>query len=312
MERIIDNRKNRCLLHLKRIAALMLGIMLLVPVVPVFAIEEVTGEVPGREIEEVSGEVPGREIEEVSGEMSDRLRFVDLAGLVDSGITREIEEKLGEISTRQKMDIVIVTVNSLEGKTPVEFADDFYDDVGYGYFDSHDGILFLISMEDRDWVISTTGKAIETFTDAGQRYITDEIIPYISDGNYAKAFNIYAELCDDFITQAKKGEPYDVGHLPKTYFKVIWIPISLVIGFAIAAIMAFAHKSEMKSIVKQQSASRYTKDGSINMFNSQDRFINNIVTSRTISTSDSSGGGGGSTTHTSSSGTSHGGSSGKF
>ena len=286
MNKDVETRRNRCLLALSKLAAILIGIMLIVPVIPVRAVEEVTGE------------------------MSDRLRFVDLAGLVDGETTSKIEEQLREISVRQKMDIVIVTTNSLDGKTPVDYADDFYDEGGYGYFDSRDGVLFLLSMEDRDWVMSTTGKAIDTFTIEGQAYITDTITPYLSEGNYAKAFDIYADLCDGFIDQAKKGEPYGAGHLPKKYFKIIWIPIGLLVGFGIALIMSLSQKSQMKSIVKQQSASRYTKEDSINMFNSQDRYINNIVTTRIIQTNDTSGGG--SNTHTSSSGTTHGGSSGKF
>ena len=301
MEKYVNNRRNRCRLILSKISAILIAIMLIVPVMPVYATEEVTGD------------PPGREIEEVSGEMSDRLRFVDLAGLVGEGITGEIEEKLREISTRQKMDVVIVTTNSLDGKTATEYADDFYDNVGYGYGEERDGILLLVSMEERDWAISTTGWGITVFTDAGLQYMQEQFLPYLSDGEYVEAFDTFVELCDDFITHAYEGDPYDVDALPKTYFKVIWIPIGLVAGFLISAIVACVKmNTEMKTVVKQHSASRYTKDGSMNITNSNDIYINNVVTRRTIKSDNDSHGGGGSSTHTSSSGSSHGGSSGKF
>ena len=73
------------------------------------------------------------------------------------------------------------------------YADDFYDYNGYGYGDSRDGILLLISMEERDWRISTCGYGITVFTDAGQEYISDKFLPYLSDGDYSEAFTKYAD-----------------------------------------------------------------------------------------------------------------------
>ena len=51
------------------------------------------------------------------------------------------------------MDLVVVTANTLGGKSPMEYADDYYDYNGY----TDDGALLLVSMEDRDWWISTKG-----------------------------------------------------------------------------------------------------------------------------------------------------------
>ena len=287
MKNEIKIKKHCCLSFTKKIAALMISLLLVVLIIPSYAYAE----------------------GEKDYEMSDRLRFVDLAGLLEEEEIGEIEEKLGEISTRQHMDVVIATVNSLEGKTATEYADDFYDECGYGYGEEGDGIIFLVDMGEHKWAISTKGAAINVFTDAGQEYMTEQFIPYMSDGDYYDAFYTYAELCDDFITQAYEGEPYDEGNLPKAYFKIKWVLYSLLIGFVSSFILAMYKKSEMKSIVKQQSASNYTKEGSISMTNSQDRFVNKIVTTRIISSDDS---GGGSSTHTSSSGSTHGGSSGEF
>mgnify|MGYP001030844085 CR=1 FL=1 len=46
------------------------------------------------------------------------------------------------------------------------------------------GILFLITMSERKWCISTHGEAIQIFTDAGQEYMTDNFGSYLSDGEY--------------------------------------------------------------------------------------------------------------------------------
>ena len=56
----------------------------------------------------------------------------------DADLRTEHEESvilatLNTVSKKQQADIVIVTVDSLDGKTATEYADDFYDEHGYGY-----------------------------------------------------------------------------------------------------------------------------------------------------------------------------------
>ena len=98
-------------------------------------------------------------------------RLVDDAGLLSDSEEEELLGELDEISERQEFDVAVVTVNSLEGKTAEAYADDFYDYHGYGFGTDHDGILLLVSMEARDWHITTTGYGITAFTDAGIEYI---------------------------------------------------------------------------------------------------------------------------------------------
>ena len=103
--------------------------------------------------------------------LSDLQRFVDEAGLLTGSEGSDLLDQLNEISERQQVDVVVVTVDSLEGASATEYADDFYDLNGYGFGDEGDGILLLISMEERDWAISTSGFGITAFTDAGLEYL---------------------------------------------------------------------------------------------------------------------------------------------
>ena len=54
-------------------------------------------------------------------------RLVDGASLLSPEEAEELLGKLDGISERQQMDIVVVTVNTLDGKTPQAYADDFFD-----------------------------------------------------------------------------------------------------------------------------------------------------------------------------------------
>lgn len=238
-------------------------------------------------------------------------RFVDMADLLSETDGKDLLLMLDEISQRQQVDVIVVTTDTLDGKTPMEYADDFYDDNGYGFGAEKDGVLFLLSMEDRDWWISTTGYGITAFTDDGISYMSEQFLPALRDGDYAGAFTCFATLCDQFITQAKLGETYDTGSLPKAPFNPgDHVGIAIAIGFAIAVVIVLIMMSSMKSVRFQSSASNYVKRDSMKITQSRDLFLYSHVDRIKRQTQTSSGGG--SSTHTSSSGTTHGGGGGKF
>lgn len=235
-------------------------------------------------------------------------RLVDDAGLLDESQEAEVLEKLDEISNRQMFDVVIVTVDSTEGKTPMAFADDYYDYNGYGVGENHDGILLLISMEERDWYISTTGFGITAFTDAGLEYMEGQFVEFLSDGEYQKAFETFAKLCDEFVTKAKEGEVYREGNLPRGPFPFLWIPIGLVLGGVVAFFPVQMMKREMNNVQRRTEAGDYIKRNGIAITDQRDMFLYRTV-NRTARPKDTSSG---SSTHRSSSGTTHGGCGGKF
>ena len=244
-----------------------------------------------------------------------RERVVDMAELLSDSDKTALLSKLDEISERQKLDIVVLTVNTLDGKTPRDYADDFYDYNGYGFGENKDGILLLVSMEDRDWWISTTGYGITALTDAGIEHISKKFLSDLSDGDYAQAFTTYAELCDQFITQAKTGEPYDIGNMPKEPFNVAWnILVAFVIGLVVAFVVTNIMKKQLKTVQLKSEANNYVKPNSMIVTENRDLFLYNQVSrrARPKETDNRSGSSGGSSTHTSSSGSSHGGGGGKF
>lgn len=245
-------------------------------------------------------------------------RLVDAADL----LTEDEEEKLlgllDEISTRQEVDVAVVTADSLDGRTAMEAADDIFDYCGYGFGIERDGLLFFISMGEREWHISTHGYAVTAFTDAGLEFISEQFIDDLKEGSYAAVFQTYAEWCDNYITQAKTGEPYDVDNLPKLPFSVLGVGIfSLGAGFLAALFVTGIMKGRLKSVHSQRKSDAYIKKDSFKLDKRDDLFLYKDVRRRLKPKDDppkdvSSRPSGGSTTHTSSSGATHGGAGGKF
>lgn len=66
-------------------------------------------------------------------------RVIDMGDVLTDNEEAALIAKLDEISIRQDMDIVVVTVPDLEGYTVQNYADDIYDKCSFGYGASRDG-----------------------------------------------------------------------------------------------------------------------------------------------------------------------------
>ena len=260
----------------------------------------------------VSGLLPIGAVQPVTvlAESGHPARLVDNAGLLDEDEALELESKLDEISQEYDCDVVILTEETINGAEPMDYADDYFDYEGYGMGEDNSGILFLITMSERKWWISTHGEAIYDFTDAGQEYMAEQFQSDLSDGYYYDSFTTFTDLCQEFLVQAQTGEPFDKGNLPEKPLSPWALPISIGIGLVIALIITGIMRGQMKTVRMKPDAADYMVDGSLQITRSNDVFLYHQVTKTAKPKDDDSGGG--SSVHTSSSGETHGGSGGSF
>lgn len=134
---------------------------------------------------------------------------VDDAGLLTEGAQADLQFAAQRVSALHGMDVVLLTVDTLDGKTAKEYAADYYDGMGYGRGDSKSGILFMVAMEEREWYMLTTGEGILTFTDYGLNAIADDVVPYFREGAYSTGFMRFIWDAELFFRQAENGAPYD-------------------------------------------------------------------------------------------------------
>ena len=123
-------------------------------------------------------------------------RLVDDGDLLSEQEEKRLESRLDQISEDYDCDVAVVTEESINGAEPMDYADDYFDYKGYGMGEDKSGILFLVTMSERKFWMSTHGDAIDTFTDSGLEYIQDQIKSDLSDGNYYDAFDSFASLCE--------------------------------------------------------------------------------------------------------------------
>lgn len=252
--------------------------------------------------------------------------LVDKADLLTSEEESMLEQHIQSCREELQLDIVIVTTYGTDGKGVQGYADDFYDDNGYGYGSSNSGILLLIDMESREWYMSTRGEAIYIFTDYDLDALEQKILPWLSDGEYYRAFLAWLSELPPYVKAYRNGSPMD-GYVPPDAYDspsgdeiyyyddhvgipVRPFPIGLIVGLVAAVITILVMRSQMNTAKLQKSAVNYLKDGSFHLRRRSDMFLYSRVSRRAKPKNNTSGGG--SSVHRSSGGVSHGGRGGRF
>ncbi len=240
-------------------------------------------------------------------------RLLDNADLLTAEEKAKILQQLDSMSAKHNSNIVILTTDSHSG--PIQdFADDYFDYNGFQADYNGSGVLFMLSMEEREWAISTSGTAVQAFTDYGQECMMDEMLPYLSQGNYYEAFSKYIDTSDYYFTQLENGTPFDIRHeeaVPPNPVSVALVCI--LIGLGVALIPLLFMKKDLTTVHKSLNAEGYQIHSGLHMNLHRDTFLRTSISKVPRPQNDTrSGGGGGSSVHISSSGSSHGGSHGHF
>ncbi|MBR6596033.1 MAG: TPM domain-containing protein [Oscillospiraceae bacterium] len=223
-------------------------------------------------------------------------RVVDNADLLSSDEEAALEREISNLQSELSLDIVIVTTYGTGGKSVQAYADDYYDNNGYGYGPDNSGILLLLDMDAREWYMSTCGEAIQIFSDHDLEDLGDEIVDYLSDGDYYEAFDRWLGELPSYVRDYREGDSIFSN-----------LPLALVIGLIVAAITVLVMRSSMNTAKLQKGAVNYMAEDSFHLRQRSDVFLYSRVTRVPRPKNN-----GGSSTHRSSGGVSHGGRGGKF
>ncbi len=233
----------------------------------------------------------------------------DNADLLSDDEEMLLTDRLETIGYSYDVEIGILTVESLGGKSAQAYADDYYDYFGFGYGENDDGLLVLYKdgvPGDREVYITTHGTAIAKFSDYTIDRILDEMISDLQYGDYYWAFETFADECEDTLRNTKESAlaSVTVGNVP-----AVWIPGSIAIGFILALLIMLGVASNLKTVKRQANAASYVDN--MNLTEKSDTFLYKNVRKTPIPKSSSSGGGR-SSVHRGSSGRSHGGGGSRF
>lgn len=220
-------------------------------------------------------------------------KIVDNADLLSVSEETYLESLAAEISDTYVIDVVILTVQSTNGTDAQEFADDYFDYHGYGIGLDHSGILLLLVMDSHEWVISTTGKAMDYISRSDADELFERISSDISAGRYFDGFSDYLSILPSYYENSDMG----IAGV---------ILISLLVGAAVGGIALLIMRSGMRTAKQQVGAGSYVRSDSYKLKQHLDFYLYSNTTRTRKESNDSSG------SHRGSSGRSHGGSRGRF
>ena len=244
--------------------------------------------------------------------------ITDDAQLLTAEQLSELCARVRELTAQYQTDFVIVTVNSLGGKSPRQYANDYYDDNKCGFGANRDGIMMLLAMDSRDYYFLTNGTPTEKLAQAGGlAALESKVVSHLSNGNYYLAFGMFLDTAagiiddptsipgasynDDFIYISFDDEvPYTLAD------RLQRVGIFAVIGLIIGLITTLIMKRGMKTARAKNRAGDYVRPGSFKLTRKMDLYLYRTRTRVRIQSNSSSSGGG------RSGGGSRGGGGGKF
>lgn len=120
-------------------------------------------------------------------------QVIDQIALFSEADVREMTEIIQQVEKEHQVDLVVLATRD----TPTDYsesmirvrdyADDFYDQGGYGMGEDFSGMLILLDMKNRIMWLSTGGVMIEYINDSREEAILDAAYPYLSSGAYGDA-----------------------------------------------------------------------------------------------------------------------------
>ncbi len=195
----------------------------------------------------------------------------DGADLLTDSEERVLHTTLAEISDKYGAQVAVVTVTQIYDGSIDYYVNDLYDGGGYGYGSDKAGVLLLVCMNPREYRILSNGTAADAISSYDIDSISDAIVPYLSDGDYAEAFDTYADECEYYLDGYINGFPFDFG--PN-------LILALIVGLVVGLIAVSGMKAQLKSVRRQNQANAYVKAGSMNITRAGDYFMYRTVTRR--------------------------------
>jgi uncharacterized protein len=197
----------------------------------------------------------------------------DLARVLTWEEWDELLERADAISVKHRCDVVLVTLDKMtDNDGAYEWARYIYEQYDYGYGADRSGIIFFLSIAERDFALVAYGYGNTAFTDYGKDVMLDDyILPLLKDDRYFEAFSVYLDKADEFLTMARDGNPFDVDYSESVF--LIKLAAVILLPLLIAFIFCTRWKNQMKSAVAARTACNYIPAGGFNLTGQADTFL---------------------------------------
>lgn len=235
--------------------------------------------------------------ENTADQNSVEMKYVfDVSDLLPFEQWEELENRAETISKRQNCGIYFALVDDF---TDYGYGDIYevtytiYHDNELGMGENRDGIIVMLSMEERDCAMFVYGEYAEyAFNEYGQLMLEEAFLDDFGNNDWYSGISHYLDTCDEFLTKAEEGKPVRESPLPS-------IAIATGASCLIAIIVCLVMKYKMRTVHQKTEANAYITEGGLQLTSQYDQYTHTTETRTKIEKDSSSGtssesGGGGS------------------
>ena len=258
--------------------------------------ESVENYIRANAVTDVVGETAESQTQEPTG--ADMNYIFDLSDQLSYEEWAELEARAADISQRHGCGVYAAFVDDFTeyggGNDVYKTTYQLYHASELGMGADRDGIIILLSMDDRDYAMFVYGDHAEyAFDRYGQKELEDAFLGYFGDNDWYGGVSHYLDTCDEYLTRAEEGKPVRKNTLP---MYIIVVAASCAIAGGICLML----KWKMKTVHQKAEANEYVAAGGLNLTKQYDRYTHTTETRRKIhddsdsdsGTSSCSGGGG--------------------
>ena len=214
---------------------------------------------------------------------SNKPLVIDKANIISSNTEASLIKEAKEIQKKYKIDVVIATIPSNDGVSIEYYAETIYSQGGYGQGSLKDGIMLLISMEDRDYILFKNGRVSDNLPKNYENFILDPTESKLKNNDFEGAFYTFQTKVEEVYSKEKADGSFSKepkGHVPYL--------IGILGSFFIAFIIVQTGAATLKSVRFSGNADRYVKTNSVVISQGFEQFLHRNVTKRSKPKSNSS------------------------
>lgn len=200
----------------------------------------------------------------------------------------ELEAQAKEISLRHGCGVYVAFVDDFTeyggGNDVYKTTYQLYHANELGMGENRDGIIILLSMNERNYAMFVYGKNAEyAFNKYGQEQLENAFLGYFGDNDWYGGASHYLDTCDEYLTLAEEGDPVRKNTLPM-YLIVV------AASCAISGFICLMLKWKMQTVHKKVEADEYVAAGGLTLTKQYDRYTHTTETRTKISSDSDSGG----------------------
>jgi len=229
----------------------------------------------------------------------------DDAGILSDQQEQELSSAAAKVSSEYGCSVYIITLDDYTRYTygsVYDCATEIFEKYELGWGSDKNGVLLLMSMNDRDYSLIGHGSTATTaFTDYAQEILENEFLDDFRNNDWYGGFADYIETAAYLLSESKQGHPVDIqesyggsydnsgyynggsyNSVPGTGDHMTNLMIIVLVPCLIALAVCSAFKAQMKTARIKTNANEYVAQGGVNLRVRQDLFTHRTQTRQII------------------------------